>query len=150
MYNETSTETVLPPVAYDESAYLVINENPSYYGEVKAVSMSAKELSMSVRNSKIYGERNDKHLKNIASVETYLKEWYEELGDHADEIAALLEIDLVNEVEVTFDVTITAVIRIPLKSSVDDLSEYDFDVTIQSNESDYDIETYDVNINEIS
>jgi hypothetical protein len=52
-------------------------------------------------------------------------------------------------VEVVFDVTIRATISVPVNKDVSDLSVYDFDIEISSNESDYEIEESEADINSI-
>ena len=46
-------------------------------------------------------------------------------------------------------VTIKATITIPMDKDVSDLSVYDFDITIESNESDYEFEEFEADIDSI-
>ena len=58
-------------------------------------------------------------------------------------------IDLSKTVDVEFNVTIKATITIPVNEEVSDLSTYDFDVEISSNNNDYEIEEFDADIDSI-
>ena len=53
------------------------------------------------------------------------------------------------EVEVEFNVTIKTTISSPVNEDVSDLSVYDFDITIESNESKYEIQDFDADIDSI-
>jgi hypothetical protein len=57
--------------------------------------------------------------------------------------------DLSKEVEVEFNVTIKATVSMPVNEDVSDLSIYDFDITIESNESKYEILDSDADIDSI-
>jgi hypothetical protein len=57
--------------------------------------------------------------------------------------------DLSKTVDVEFNVTIKATISIPVNEDVSDLSVYDFDVEISSNESRYEVDEYDADIDSI-
>jgi hypothetical protein len=57
--------------------------------------------------------------------------------------------DLSKEVEVEFNVTIKATVSMPINEDVSDLSIYDFNVTIESNESNYEILDFDADIDSI-
>jgi hypothetical protein len=56
---------------------------------------------------------------------------------------------LSKEVEVEFNVTIKATVSIPVNEDASDLSVYDFDITIESNESKYEIQEFDADIDSI-
>ena len=85
-------------------------------------------------------------IKLIKASEKYLKENYEDLELHADELANILGIELTNEVEFEMTVSITGTIVLPMGKSFDDLSEYDFDVELTCNEMDYELEQFDADI----
>jgi hypothetical protein len=56
---------------------------------------------------------------------------------------------LSKEIEVEFNVTIKATVSMPVNEDVSDLSIYDFDITIESNESKYEILESDADIDSI-
>jgi len=56
---------------------------------------------------------------------------------------------LSKEVEVEFTVTIKATISMPVNEEVSDLSVYDFDITLESNESKYEVQEFDADIDSI-
>lgn len=139
-------ETVMPePLAYDSEAKIVINQSPSYYTQDLSLR-TAGELSRAWRDN----ASNETALRNknikIEKVKEYLIENYSELELHADAIAELLGISLEKTVEVTFDVTISATITLPIGKEFDELSEWDFEITLDSTDSDVDVEGYDATI----
>ena len=133
-----------PELVYDPYAEIVYNSGQHYYDNVPA-KISADRITSIVRNEKIWSERAIKNEGRIDKVRDYLIENYDELEEHADEIASLLGIDLTNTVEVEFDVTVRATLVVPMGTSVDDLSTYDFDLEISYNGRD-EIEIEDTNI----
>lgn len=146
MFNETPQEAVLD---YNADTLVVLNESPAYYSSVKPFTMTAKEISNAVRRDKDNEARIAKFESRIYNVEEYLKENYEELDDHATEIAKLLGIDLTQKVEVTVDVTFTATLLLPMGTDISDVSTFDFEATLTSN-SDFDIDDFDYDVNDVS
>lgn len=136
----TPTEPIYVP-----EARVVINTSPEYYAEKKLEVRTASELGRIARDCDSYRTSTNRLSGYIESVEKYLKENYDELEEHADEIAKLLGFELSNTVEVEFDVTVRATLTIPMGTSVDDLSTYDFDLEISYNGRD-EIEIEDTNI----
>ena len=141
----------LKPI-YDPKATIVVRKG-YYYGtpsdsifEVE----NADDISRTYWRLDALKETNDRNSRAQDKVKEYLVENYDEIGsEHADEIARILGIDLHKTVDVVFDVTIRATVTIPMNKDVDDLSVYDFNVTIESNESDYEIEEFDADINSV-
>ena len=85
----------------------------------------------------------------LAKVKSYLTENYEELEDHADEIARLLNIDLTQYITFEMNVTITGTLSLPIGKSFDDVSEYDFDIDLSVNDRDIEIEDYSADIDSL-
>jgi hypothetical protein len=146
------TDQVSVTPAYDPKATILVRKG-YYYG---APSDSIFEVENADDISRTYWrldalkETNDRNSRAQDKVKEYLIENYEEIGsEHSDEIARILGIDLHKTVDVVFDVTIRATVTIPMNKDVDDLSVYDFNVTIESNESDYEIEEFDADINSV-
>jgi hypothetical protein len=137
---------------YDPKATILVRKG-YYYGtpsdsifEVE----NADDISRTYWRLDALKETNDRNSRAQDKVKEYLVENYDEIGsEHADEIARILGIDLHKTVDVVFDVTIRATVTIPMNKDVDDLSVYDFNVTIESNESDYEIEEFDADINSV-
>ncbi len=142
-----ATITEAPVLSYDPYAEIVYNSSTSYPYNVEPTKITADKVSTVVRNERVRSERVVKLNGQIDNVREYLIENYEEMGEeHASAIANLLDIELSKTVEVKFDVTIKATISLPIGQDFSDLSEYDFDVEISSNESDYEIEDFDADI----
>ena len=146
------SEQVAVTPAYDPKATILVRKG-YYYGtpsdsifEVE----NADDISRTYWRLDALKETNDRNSRAQDKVKEYLVENYDEIGsEHADEIARILGIDLHKTVDVVFDVTIRATVTIPMNKDVDDLSVYDFNVTIESNESDYEIEEFDADINSV-
>jgi hypothetical protein len=141
------TPATVTPMEYDRTKTLVINKQ--YYGTPEYALVSAEDVSMKYWRHNALTQRVANYESAHDKVRDYLTENYDELEEHAEEIARLLSIDLSKEVEVQFDVTIKATISIPVNKDVSDLSVYDFDIDISSNESDYDVQDFDADINSI-
>lgn len=141
---ETTPET--PELTYDPYATIVYNAHPYAYSGINAVTVSASDVSSTFRNDKIRSEKIVKTNGQIEKVKEYLIENYEELDEHAEAIANLLDIELSREVEFEMTVTITGTIILPVGKDFDDLSEWDFDIEVSCNESDYELESFDASI----
>jgi hypothetical protein len=142
--------TITP--AYDPNAEMLIKKG-YYYGtpaNAEYATVTADDISRTYWKADALKETNDRNSRAYDKVKEYLVENYDEIGsEHADEIARILGIDLHKTVDVEFNVTIKATITIPMDKDVEDLSVYDFDITIESNESDYEIEESDADIESI-
>ena len=146
------TDQVAVTPAYDPKATILVRKG-YYYGtpsDSKFEVENADDISRTYWRLDALKETNDRNSRAQDKVKEYLVENYDEIGsEHADEIARILGIDLHKTVDVEFNVTIKATITIPMDKDVDDLSVYDFDITIESNESDYEIEESDAEIDSI-
>ena len=104
-------------IKYDAHATIVINESDSAYDDAKPRVMDAQEISAILR----YDKRRQAELAELKGklehVKEYLLENYEELEEHAQEIADLLDIELVKEVSVT--VTVEFEVQLSLKPDED-------------------------------
>lgn len=130
---------------YNPEATIVVNNGTHY--STNYVTMNANELTNKLIGHTILSNRVNAYEKCNENVREYLIENYEEIGsEHADEIARLLHIDLSKTIEVKFQVEITATIALPVGKDFSDISEYDFDITIESNESDIEVDDFDATI----
>lgn len=119
-------------IKYDGSAIVIINESDTAYDDAKPRVMDAQEISAILR----YDKRRQAELaelkrKNLA-VQEYLLENYEELEEHAQEIADLLDIELVKEVSVTVTVEFEVQLSLKPDEDLDDIItnlEYSIDRT---------------------
>ena len=137
---------------YDPKATIVVRKG-YYYGtpsDSKFELENADDISRAFWRVDALTETNQRNSRAYDKVKDYLVENYDEIGEeHATEIANILSIDLSKQVEVEFNVTIKATISIPVNEEVADLSTYDFDVEISSNNNDYEIEEFDADIDSI-
>ena len=142
--------TITP--AYDPNAEMLIKKGYYYSSPASAeyATVTADDISRTYWKKDALQETNDRNSRAYDKLKEYLVENYEEIGEeHSNEIANILGIDLHKTVEVIFGVTIRATITVPMDKDVEDLSVYDFDIEISSNESDYEIEESEADIDSI-
>ena len=142
--------TPAPEVLYDPYAKIVVNTHQPVYSGVTPHIIEAHEVTSLFNNRELQAKNISKYRTQIENVRDYLVENYDDLDDHAVAIAKLLGIELSTELEVVFDVSITATLAVPVGTTVYDLSTFDFDVSLSSNDSDYDVEDYNADINDIN
>lgn len=137
---------------YDPKATIVVRKG-YYYGtpsDSKFDLENADDISRTYWRLDALQETNNRNSRAQDKVKDYLVENFDEIGEeHATEIANILGIDLSKEVEVEFTVTIKATISMPVNEDVSDLSVYDFDITLESNESKYEVQDFDADIDSI-
>ena len=137
---------------YDPKATIVVRKG-YYYGtpsDSKFDLENADDISRTYWRLDALKETNDRNSRAQDKLKEYLVENFDEIGEeHATEIANIFGIELSKEVEVEFNVTIKATVTIPVNEDVSDLSVYDFDIEISSNESKYEIEEFDADIDSI-
>ena len=141
----------LKPI-YNPKATIVVRKG-YYYGspsDSKFDLENADDISRTYWRLEAVQETNNRNSRAQDKLKDYLVENFDEIGEeHATEIANIFGIDLSKEVEVEFNVTIKATVSIPVNEDVSDLSVYDFDITIESNESKYEIQEFDADIDSI-
>jgi uncharacterized protein (DUF885 family) len=136
------------PFEYDKTKTIVINKH--YYGTPEYVLVSAEDVSMKYWRHSALTQRVSNYESAQEKAKDYLVENFDEIGeDYAKELASILGIDLSKEVQVEFTVTIKATVTMPVNEEVSDLSIYDFDVEISSNNNDYEILDSDADIDSI-
>jgi len=137
-----STETTPEELVYDPYAKIVVNVSPSYSSVTPEV-LEAHQVTSLKNNEEVRKQRIIKVNSQIDNVRNYLIENYDELGDHADEIARLLDIELTNEVTVDVNVTFSVTMTLPVGTDADSVEGHDFSFDITSENSDYEIQDYD-------
>jgi hypothetical protein len=137
---------------YDPKATIVVRKG-YYYGtpsDSKFEVENADDISRTYWRLDALQETNNRNSRAHDKIKDYLVDNFDEIGEeHANEIATILGIDLSKEVEVEFNVTIKATISMPVNEDVSDLSVYDFDITLESNESKYEVQEFDADIDSI-
>ena len=137
---------------YDPKATLVVRKG-YYYGtpsDSKFEVETADDISRAFWRVDALQETNNSNSRAQDKLKDYLVENYDEIGEeHATEIANIFGMDLSKTVDVEFNVTIKATISIPVNEDVSDLSVYDFDVEISSNESRYEVDEFEADIDSI-
>jgi hypothetical protein len=137
---------------YDPKATIVVRKG-YYYGtpsDAKYDLENADDISRAFWRVDALQSTNNSNSRAQDKLKDYLVENFDEIGEeHATEIANIFGMDLSKTVDVEFNVTIKATISIPVNEDVSDLSVYDFDVEICSNESRYEVDEYDADIDSI-
>jgi hypothetical protein len=137
---------------YDPKATIVVRKG-YYYGtpsDAKYDLENADDISRAFWRVDALQSTNNSNSKAQDKLKDYLVENFDEIGEeHANAIANIFGMDLSKEVEVEFNVTIKATVSMPVNEDVSDLSIYDFDITIESNESKYEILDSDADIDSI-
>ena len=137
---------------YDPKATIVVRKG-YYYGtpsDSKFDLENADDISRTYWRLDAVQETNNRNSRAQDKVKDYLVDNFDEIGEeHANQIAEFLGIELSKSVDVEFNVTIKATITIPVNEDVSDLSVYDFDIEISSNESKYEVDEFDADIDSI-
>jgi hypothetical protein len=137
---------------YDPKATIVVRKG-YYYGtpsDSKFEVENADDISRAFWRVDALTSTNNSNSKAQDKLKDYLVENFDEIGEeHANAIANIFGMDLSKEVEVEFTVTIKATISMPVNEDVSDLSVYDFDITLESNESKYEVQEFDADIDSI-
>lgn len=137
---------------YDPKATIVVRKG-YYYGtpsDSKFELENADDISRAFWRVDALTSTNNSNSKAQDKLKDYLVENFDEIGEeHANAIANIFGMDLSKEVEVEFNVIIKATVSMPVNEDVSDLSIYDFDITIESNESKYEILDSDADIDSI-
>ena len=130
---------------YDPNKTIIVKKGYYYSSLANAefAEVKADDVSRTYWQKDALQETNNRNGDAIDKVKEYLTENYDELEEHADEIARILGLDLCKTVEIEFDVTITATVSLPIGKDFSDLSVYDFDIEFSTNEQEYEIEEFD-------
>jgi len=140
------SEPLEPEVTYDPYAKIVVNVHQPVYAGTTTLELYAHEVTSLKNNDKLRTQRLTKLDASIEDVRNYLIDNYEELDNHADEIAALLDIELVKTVEVMVNVTFNTTVELAIGKDVSDIDYSDFELTIESSNSDFEISDYDTDV----
>jgi sugar-specific transcriptional regulator TrmB len=135
MDTSNTTPEVTLADRYNPTAVIVLN--PSEYLE-----KSAQDLNFDLRRLDSYRSIANTQTSNISSVKDYLIENYEELGDHADEIATMLDIELTREI--TYSVSMSCSVTVTVKCGEDGEDLITDNLYIDSNGGDISVDDYQV------
>lgn len=108
-------------IKYDAQATIVINDSDSAYDDAKPRVMNAQEISAVLRYDKKRQEELAELKRKIEHVKEYLLEAYDDLGEHAQEIADWLDIELTKDVSVTVTVEFEVQLSVKPDEDMDDI-----------------------------
>ena len=120
---DTATE-----LKYDEDAVIVVKQGEDL------IEHSARTIEYIKRRYDDLIILTSKQNQCIDAVREYLVEAYDDLGEHAQEIAELLDIKLTREVEVTVNVEAYVTVTLAVGEDLDDVIPY-LDVTFRDTDS---------------
>lgn len=132
-----------PELTYDPYAKIVVNTHQPVYSGVTPVILEAHQVTSLKNNESRITQRLSKLDSQIESVREYLVENYDELEEHADEIARILGIQLTNEVVIDVNVTFSVTMTLPIGIEADSVDGSDFSFSLESENSDYEVQDYD-------
>jgi hypothetical protein len=119
---------------YEPHTLITYNENDDAYGEVMPKTISANDVSVMARSMKRTSqELKDMKLK-VGQVKDYLLEAYDDLGEHAQEIADWLDIELTKDVSVTVTVEFEVQLSVKPDEDLDDIL-MNLDYSMETNDS---------------
>jgi len=146
------SEQVAVTPAYDPKATILVRKG-YYYGtpsDSKFDLENADDISRTYWRLDALQETNNRNSRAQDKLKDYLVENYDEIGEeHATEIANIFGIELSKSLDIVFNVTIRATVSVPVNKDASDLSTYDFDIEISSNESEYEVEDFEADIDSI-
>lgn len=108
-------------IKYDAQATIVINESDSAYDDAKPKLISAQDISTMGRSMKRTSQELMELKSKIEHVKEYLLEAYDDLGEHAQEIADWLDIELTKDVSVTVTVEFEVQLSVKPDEDMDDI-----------------------------
>ena len=121
---------------------------PTYEELETLYAKAVLDLEGAVRNEQYYSTALSNLRASVREVETYLDENWDEdtsscCAEHLEAIAEALNIAL--EVTKTVTLVIEATVEVTAKRGFDfdSISEYDFDITVESSSSEFDIQDTD-------
>lgn len=107
-------------IKYVPSAKIVYNASPYGMEDTPAVA-SAQDVTMMSRSIERLREEVKDLKLSIELVKSHLMENHEELGEHAQDIADMLDIELIREVNVTVTVEFQVELALKPNESIDDI-----------------------------
>jgi len=131
----TPTEPTLAE-QYDHWAPVVLELKGEF------VTKTASDIEYTFQRADNYRSIADTHATNIESVKEYLIENYEDLEDHANTIATMLDIELTREVEYSVSMTATVTVTVAMGEDAEDLITEN--LYIDSSDSNINIDDYNV------
>ena len=148
----TIAEQVTLTPSYDPKATMLVRKG-YYYGtpsEARYEIENADDISRTFWRVDALTETNNRNSRAQDKLKDYLVENFEDIGEeHANEIANFFGIELSKSLDIVFNVTIRATVSVPVNKDASDLSTYDFDIEISSNEAEYEVEDFEADIDSI-
>jgi hypothetical protein len=122
-------------IKYDLTATIVYNESDEPWSEeAKPKVISAQDISSMGRRVKALERQVTDYKLKIGQVKDYLLEAYDDLGEHAQEIADWLDIELTKDVSVTVTVEFEVQLSVKPDEDLDDIL-MNLDYSMETNDS---------------
>jgi seryl-tRNA synthetase len=148
----TTTDTQTPEQIAEEfikanTTSVIVEEFVNHYNEIERLKRRLEE-----RNSSIDYQRNRLNelvAKTRDFIITHVADGEGASVNELKELAEELDIELTKEIEVTFRVEVTATVTVPVDFEEDDITDADFDITVEysgtHNDAECDSIEYEVN-----
>ena len=148
----TTTDTQTPEQIAEEfikanTTSVIVEEFVNHYNEIERLKRRLEE-----RNSSIDYQRNRLNelvAKTRDFIITHVANHDGASVDELKELAEELDIELTKEIEVTFRVEVTATVAVPVDFDEDDITDSDFDISVEysgtHNDAECDSIEYEVN-----
>jgi phosphoglucomutase len=120
----------------------VILELPAGANLTQFVEKTANDIEFTYNRLDSYKSIANTMTNNIEEAKNYLIENYDDLGHHADEIASLLDIELLREVQ--YSISMSAVVTVTVAMGVDPEEFISENIYIDSSDSSVNIDEYNV------
>jgi carbamoylphosphate synthase large subunit len=127
----TTTETTPQQIAEDfikaNTTSVIVEEFVNHYNEIERLKRRLEEKNSSLDYSR--NRLNEFVAKTRDFIITGLSNEVDE--DDLKKLAEALDIELTKEIEVTFSVEVTATVTVPIDFDEDDITDADFDITVE-------------------
>ena len=115
---ETPATPATPDLSAQHNLYSTVVLHLSDEGYVEK---TVNDIEWTYKRKDAFRSIADTHATNIESVKEYLIENYDELEDHANQIATMLDIELTREVEYSVTMSATVTITVAMGEDAEDL-----------------------------
>jgi hypothetical protein len=138
---------------YDALIAEAVEVKPTYEALELLLTQHADEITRLTNLNGYYNrvitEERQRRNNEVDELEKYLDEHWDDLSDHAEEIAKIFPISMTKEVSLTIEVEFEVTVTVPRGYNVDDISEDDFDFEVSAY-GDVDIESSSANVQSVN
>jgi sugar-specific transcriptional regulator TrmB len=142
----TTTETTPQQIAEDfikaNTTSVIVEEFVNHYNEIERLKRRLEEKNSSLDYQR--NRLNELIAKTRDFIITHVADGEGASVDELKELAEELDIELTKEISVTFTVEVTATVTVPVDFDEDDITDADFDITVEYSGSHDEVECDDI------